>query len=104
MKGSKKPGVMLYFELYTMLKQMTVEDAHALIMAIFEYAQNGIVPQFSSQALVYVWEFVRLNIDRDDQRYLKVVEQKRKAAEKRWSKQAPARDSAEDTFAALACK
>ena len=62
MKGSKKPGVMLYFELYPMLKQMTAEDAHALIMAIFEYAQNGVLPQFSSQALMYVWEFVRLNI------------------------------------------
>lgn len=104
MRNEKKPGVMLYFELYPMLKQMTVEDAHALIMAIFEYAQNGVLPRFSSQALVYVWEFVRLNIDRDNQRYLKVVEQKRKAAEKRWSKQAPTQESAEDTFAALACK
>ena len=104
MKGSKKPGVMLYFELYPMLKQMTVEDVHALIMAIFEYAQNGVLPRFSSQALVYVWEFVRLNIDRDNQRYLKVVEQKRKAAEKRWNKRSPAQESAEDTFAALACQ
>lgn len=102
MRNEKKPGVMLYFELYPMLKQMTVEDAHALIMAIFEYAQNGVLPRFSSQALVYVWEFVRLNIDRDNQRYLKVVEQKRKAAEKRWQKQAAPSD--EDAFAALACK
>lgn len=102
MKGSKKPGVMLYFELYPMLKQMTVDDAHALIMAIFEYAQNGVLPRFSSQALVYVWEFVRLNIDRDSERYLRVVEQRRKAAEKRWQKQAAPSD--EDAFAALACK
>lgn len=102
MKGSKKPGVMLYFELYPMLKQMTVEDAHALIMAIFEYAQNGVLPRFSSQALDYVWEFVRLNIDRDSERYLRVVEQRRKAAEKRWQKQAAPSD--EDAFAALACK
>lgn len=102
MKGSKKPGVMLYFELYPMLKQMTVDDAHALIMAIFEYAQDGTLPRFSHQALDYVWEFVRLNIDRDSERYLRVVEQRRKAAEKRWQKQAAPSD--EDAFAALACK
>ena len=102
MRNEKKPGVMLYFELYPLLKQMTAEDAYILIMAIFEYAQNGNLPRFSHQALDYVWEFVRLNIDRDNERYLRVVEQRRKAAEKRWRKQTAPSD--EDAFAALACK
>lgn len=38
MRNEKKPGVMLYFELYPMLKQMTPEDGYSLIMAIFAYA------------------------------------------------------------------
>ena len=102
MRNEKKPGVMLYFELYPLLKQMTPEDGYALIMAIFAYAQDGTLPRFSHQARDYVWEFVRLNIDRDSERYLRVVEQRRKAAEKRWQKQAAPSD--EDAFAALACK
>lgn len=98
----KKPGVMLYFELEPLLREMHPEDGYALILAILAYARCGTPPQFSSAALNYAWAFVRAGIDRDDARYSHVVEQRRKAAEKRWSKRTDASD--EDTFAALACK
>lgn len=102
MKNEKKPGVMLYFELEPLLREMHPEDGYALILAILDYARCGTPPQFSSAALNYAWAFVRAGIDRDDARYCHVVEQRRKAAEKRWSKRTDASD--EDTFAALACK
>ena len=102
MKNEKKPGVMLYFELEPLLREMHPEDGYALILAILAYARCGTPPQFSSAALNYAWAFVRAGIDRDDARYSHVVEQRRKAAEKRWSKRTDASD--EDTFAALACK
>lgn len=86
MSSGKKPGVMLYFELYPMLKEMSVEDVHALIMAIFEYAQNGVVPELSSAALRYVWALVKINIDRDNERYYRVVAARQRAAEKRHQK------------------
>lgn len=86
MSSGKKPGVMLYFELYPMLKEMSVEDVHALIMAIFEYAQNGVLPELSSAALRYVWALVKINIDRDNERYYRVVEARQRAAEKRHRK------------------
>ena len=85
-----------------LLREMHPEDGYALILAILAYARCGTPPQFSSAALNYAWAFVRAGIDRDDARYCHVVEQRRKAAEKRWSKRTDA--SNEDTFAALACK
>ena len=102
MKIGNKPGVMLYFELEPLLRSMAPEDGYALILAILDYARCGTPPQFSSAALNYAWAFVRAGIDRDDARYSHVVEQRRKAAEKRWRKPAPVSD--EDAFAALACK
>ena len=80
MSQAKKPGVMLYFELYPLLREMTVEDVHALIMAIFEYAQNGVVPELPNAALRYVWALVKINIDRDNERYYRVVESRQRAA------------------------
>lgn len=80
MGQAKKPGVMLYFELYPMLREMTAEDVRALIMAIFEYAQNGVETELPDTALRYVWALVKINIDRDNERYNRVVESRQRAA------------------------
>ena len=94
MSEKKRPGVMLYFEQYDILRQMPMEDSYALLMAIFEFARNGVVPQFKNPALVYAWGFLQQSIERDSLRYDRVVEQKRKASQKRWAK---ARGSMADT-------
>ena len=86
MREPKKPGVMLYFDLYAVLQQMPMEDAYAVLMAAFAIAQNGVVPEFRNPALTYAWHFIQQSIERDSARYEQVVEQKRKAAQKRWSK------------------
>ena len=74
-------------------------------MAIFDYARHGQVPDFDNPALTYVWEYVRNDIDRDNLRYQRVVERRRRAAEKLWEKRSAVKEpSTEDAFAALACK
>lgn len=86
MGQAKKPGVMLYFELYPMLREMTAEDVRALMMAIFEYAQNGVETELPDTALRYVWALVKINIDRDNERYNRVVESRQRAADKKRQK------------------
>ena len=96
MKEKKQPGVMLYFDLWDIIRQMPMEDAYETVMAIVEYARNGVVPTFGNPALTYAWGFIQQYIQRDSQRYHRVVEQKRRAAQKRWSKSQEASPCHED--------
>lgn len=82
MQEPKRPGVMLYFDLCDIIRQMSMEDAYETVMAIADYAQNGVAPTFRNPGLTYAWGFIQ----RDGQRYDRVVERNRKAAQKRWSK------------------
>lgn len=98
MKEPKKPGVMLYFDTLSILRQMRPEDAYEVLMAIYDYAEQGTEPVFQNKALEYMWGFVRQSIQRDTMRYQRVVDQRRRAAEKRWAKQ----QTEEDAFASFA--
>ncbi len=98
MAGKQRPGVMLYFELYPILQQMPPEEVYEIVMAIFAYARDGVVPVFHSTALNYAWGFIQQDIQRDNERYQRVVEQRRRAAEKRWDK---ASSDAGDAFACI---
>ena len=86
MQEPKRPGVMLYFDLCDIIRKMPMEDAYETVMAIADYAQNGVAPTFRNPALTYAWGFIQQYIERDGQRYDWVVEKNRKAAQKRWSK------------------
>ena len=86
MNEAKKPGVMFYFDQCAIFRQMPMEDVYALVMATLDFAENGVVPEFKNPALTYVWSFIQLSVERDSVRYDRVVEQRRKAAERRWAK------------------
>mgnify|MGYP004560314067 FL=1 len=86
MQEPKRPGVMLYFDLCDIIRKMPMEDAYETVMAIADYAQNGVAPTFRNPGLTYAWGFIQQYIQRDGQRYDWVVEKNRKAAQKRWSK------------------
>ena len=98
MAGKQRPGVMLYFELYPILRQMPPEEVYEIVMAIFAYARDGVTPVFHSTALNYAWGFIQQSIQRDNERYQRVVEQRRRAAEKRWDR---TRSDAGDAFACI---
>ena len=86
MNEVKKPGVMVYFDQCAIFRQMPMEDVYALVMATLEFAENGEVPEFKNPALTYAWSFIQLSVERDSVRYDRVVEQRRKAAERRWAR------------------
>lgn len=99
MKEKTKPGVMLYFDTCAVIEQMPMEDAYELLMAIFAYARDGEAPAFRNPALNYAWGFIQPSLRRDDERYYRTVEQRRRAAEKRWAKHRAADDDAADANA-----
>ena len=86
MNEKKKPGVMFYFDQCAIFRQMPMEDVYALVMATLDFAENGVMPEFKNPALTYAWSFIQLSVERDSARYDRVVEQRRKAAERRWAK------------------
>ena len=53
--------------------------------AVIEYGTTGIEPAIESEAAAVAFAFIRIQIDRNRERYEAVCEKRRKAAEKRWS-------------------
>lgn len=63
-----RPGIMLYFDILGPIRLLPDSDKGRLLVAMLEYGQSGIVPEFDG-ALALAWEFVRPNLDRDEEAY-----------------------------------
>ena len=94
----KKPGVMIYFEICDALELLTNEQRGQIMMAILDYGQRGITPEFEDATLAICWSFVKKRLDADDERYWKTVEQGANAARKRWAKPNETNDT-DDVYA-----
>lgn len=68
---AKRTGVMLYCKAEEAVKNLSLEDAGKLLIAIFDYAFHGIEPRFEdSQSLPILWCFIRSDIESDEKRYI----------------------------------
>ena len=76
--AQQKPGVMLYFELRPSLRRLSSRERLALYDAIMDYGEWGVVPDFTGK-LAVAWDFVQPKPDRDDEAYLRNVQQRRYA-------------------------
>ena len=63
-----RPGIMLYFDILGPIRLLPDSDKGRLLVAMLEYGQSGIVPQFDG-ALALAWEFVKPKIDKDEEEY-----------------------------------
>lgn len=63
-----RPGIMLYFDMLEPIGVLLDADKGRLLVAMLEYGQSGIVPQFDGM-LALAWSFVRPMIDKDGERY-----------------------------------
>lgn len=63
-----RPGIMLYFEILEPIMALSDADKGRLLVAILEYGQSGVVPEFDGM-LALAWSFVRPLIDKDGERY-----------------------------------
>ena len=76
--AQQKPGVMLCFELRPSLRRLSSRERLALYDAIMDYGEWGVVPDFTGK-LAVAWDFVQPKLDRDDEAYLRNVQQRRYA-------------------------
>ena len=67
-----RPGIMLYFDILGPIRLLPDSDKGRLLVAMLEYGQSGIVPEFDG-ALALAWEFVKPKIDKDSEEYQKTV-------------------------------
>ena len=69
-----RPGIMLYFDILEPIKVLPDADKGRLLVAMLEYGQSGIVPQFDGElGLTLAWGFVKPKIDKDSEEYNKTV-------------------------------
>lgn len=67
-----RPGIMLYFDILEPIKVLPDADKGRLLVAMLEYGQSGIVPEFDGM-LALAWGFVKPKIDKDSEEYNKTV-------------------------------
>ena len=63
-----RPGIMLYFDILEPIKVLPDADKGRLLVAMLEYGQSGIVPEFDGM-LALAWGFVKPKIDKDESEY-----------------------------------
>jgi len=85
---SKKPGVMIYFDIRGVLNMLTLEECGALFRAILEYGETGLVAQrdLLDKARL-IWPLVQMSLDRDNDRYREISRRNRYANYVRWQRQ-----------------
>lgn len=74
-----RPGIMLYFDILEPLKELPDADKGRLFVAILEYGQLGIVPEFEGM-LKMAWGFIKPKLDRDVVAYENTTAQRKFAA------------------------
>lgn len=79
-----RPGIMLYFETYQAMKELTDEEKGIMFTAIMEYSQYGCVPEFPDRFMRGLWAFIQPGLDRDAQKYEETCNSRRKAIQSRW--------------------
>lgn len=73
-----RPGIMLYFDILEPIRILPDSDKGRLLVAMLEYGQDGIVPEFDGM-LALAWGFVKPKIDRDKESYDRQIQQKQYA-------------------------
>ena len=63
-----RPGIMLYFETLRAIKVLPLEDIGRLTLAMLEYGEEGINPEFDGM-LALAWGFIKPKLDKDEEEY-----------------------------------
>ena len=67
-----RPGIMLYFETLRAIKVLPLEDIGRLTLAMLEYGEEGIDPEFDGM-LALAWGFVKPKLDKDKEEYERTI-------------------------------
>ena len=81
----KKDSFILYAYQAETIADLSLEQKGSLLNALFEYAA-GETPNISDQAVKVAFAFIRMQIERDHDKYNEVCEKRRAAVSKRYKK------------------
>ena len=102
----EKPGVMIYFkEIRGLTKRMSKDQKADLLDAIVDYAELGILPDFSNDPLldsVFTGAFA-LSVDRDDERFTEKSLNRKYSNYVRWSEKDRAYIVSREEWRAAGC-
>lgn len=83
--GAKKPGSMvIHLDEADMIRYLTDRERGRLLLALVDYAQDGVITQGFKGSLAMCYEQMRRSIDRNIVRYQDTCERNRANANKRW--------------------
>lgn len=69
-KKSEQPGFLVFYDLLRSFRKMKPEDVGRFVMAMGEYSQMGVVPDFrENQVLDFLWDQTFPNLDRNKDSY-----------------------------------
>lgn len=75
-----RPGIMLYFDILEPIRVLPDADKGKLLVAMLEYGQSGIVPEFDGM-LALAWGFIKPKIDKDEAEYNLSVQRRQYATD-----------------------
>lgn len=75
-----------------LLSLTSLKDVKTILSAIVSYGMDGVVPDIPDH-LMFGWVGIKYSIDYDNSQYNGMVEKRRSAAQKRWSKQTDTNDA-----------
>ncbi len=82
--AKKKDSLILYYGLYEDLKNLNKTEIADVIMAIFDYEINGVIPEFRSRSARIVFRNAAKVLDVNRQKYEEICELNRTKAKIRW--------------------
>ena len=83
---SKKPGVMIYFDMLPVLRTLSNTDKGILFEAILQYGESKeLIPLTKKTAVI--WPLIQQRMAVDESRYMRTVTRRAYAAYRRWAKQ-----------------
>lgn len=84
---TKKPGIMLYFDLRNAIDDLSRAQLGELLVAMLAYGEDGEAPDFRDDPMLKLaWSFVKPRLDLDEEHYQQVAARRKRAAQIRWER------------------
>jgi len=80
--AAMKESFVLYTSQYEAIAELSAQQKGELFDALFQYVSTGEEPQFSDREIKMAFNFMRIQIDRDNAKYEEVCEHRRAAGRK----------------------
>lgn len=83
--NNEKESLVLYTNQYDAVQGLSLEQKGLLFDTIFQYFKTNQEPAIKDKEVKIAFGFIRLQLDRDNQKYAEVCEKRRASIQKRWN-------------------